>query len=93
MYPALTKVARFFLAQYTKTGEIHQTFTKYTKRPYNIPNGRKTFKRAKIYTNIFLSKALHKYPIWYFWYENLPSGNPGANTLTGREKSFGIFSI
>jgi hypothetical protein len=29
------------------------------------------------YINIFQSKALKEYPSWDFWFENIPSGNPG----------------
>jgi hypothetical protein len=32
-------------------------------------------------TNIFQSKALQKYPKWYFRYENIPSGNPDLAAL------------
>jgi hypothetical protein len=28
------------------------------------------------YTNIVYFKALQNFPIWDFWYENKPSGNP-----------------
>jgi hypothetical protein len=33
------RVARFFLAQHTKTGKIYQMTIKYTKWPQKIPNG------------------------------------------------------
>jgi hypothetical protein len=64
------RVARFLLIQYTKTGENlqnQQIAINYT------PNGRKIFKTTIKYTpsNIF--------PIWYFWYENVSSGNPGVS--------------
>jgi hypothetical protein len=31
---------------------------------------------------ILHSKALRNIPKWYFWYANIPSGNPGANSTT-----------
>jgi hypothetical protein len=30
------------------------------------------------YTNIFNRQALKIYPNWDFWFENIPSGNPGV---------------
>jgi hypothetical protein len=45
--------------------------TKYTKWPQRIPNGRQM---AIKYNNII-------YPNWDFWFENMPSGNPGPNDI------------
>jgi hypothetical protein len=40
-----TRVARFFLLQYTKTGKIYQMIIKFTKLPQNIPNDHKIYTR------------------------------------------------
>jgi hypothetical protein len=42
---------------------------KLIKWPQNIPT----------YSTSRLSKI---YPNWYFWFENIPSGNPGPNPET-----------
>jgi hypothetical protein len=63
-------------------GLKYQNGEKYTRLPQNIPNGHKIFPIAVKYvdqmvikyTKIFHSKI---YPNWDFWFENLPSGNPG----------------
>jgi hypothetical protein len=34
------------------------------------------------YINIFKVKAFRIYPKWDFWFENIPSGNPGFNIQT-----------
>jgi hypothetical protein len=58
----LTRVARFFLTQYTKTGEIY-------KIAATLPNGHKIYQMAVKYSkvpqtkrNIFHSKALKNLP-------------------------------
>jgi hypothetical protein len=33
------------------------------------------------HTNIFHPRALQIYPIWDFWYENKPSGNPECDQI------------
>jgi hypothetical protein len=38
----------------------------------NIPNGH------NIYQHVQFKGRPKKYPNWNFWYENIPSGNPGA---------------
>jgi hypothetical protein len=58
---ARTRVARFLLVQYTKTGKMHQMTTKCTKLTYNIPNGRKIDRMATQYTNIFHCKTVLKF--------------------------------
>jgi hypothetical protein len=55
----------------TKGSKIYQMDTKGSK---NIPNGRKNFPMGhKIYMPTF---SIPIYPNWYFWYANVPSGNP-----------------
>jgi hypothetical protein len=39
-------------------------------------NDRKIDQMTLKYTNIFQCKI---YPNWYFWFENMPSGNPAIN--------------
>jgi hypothetical protein len=73
----LARVARFFLVQHTKTENIYQMTTKYTKRPKSTPNGCKIDQMSIKYTNIFHCKTLKNYPNLDFWFENIPSGNPG----------------
>jgi hypothetical protein len=43
---------------------------KYAKWQENRPNGH-------TYTNIFHCKTFQNFPIWDFWFEKKPSGNPG----------------
>jgi hypothetical protein len=66
-----SRVARFFLPQYSKTGKIYQMTIRYTKWPHNIQYGRKIDQMAtkctssierpsKIYPNSdFFSLNLH----------------------------------
>jgi hypothetical protein len=54
------------LVQHTKTGKNIPTSHKI------YPNGHKIDQTA-----IFLGKI---YPKWDFWFENMPSGNPGVNS-------------
>jgi hypothetical protein len=75
----MSGVARFFLVQHTQTEKNIPNDHKYTKWPpkytkwsQNIPNDRKMDKMPIKHTDI--SKS---YPNWVFWFENIPSGNPG----------------
>jgi hypothetical protein len=56
------RVARFFLAQHTKTRKKFQITIKYKERPQNIPNGRKIDQMAIKYTNIFHRKSFQNLP-------------------------------
>jgi hypothetical protein len=76
-----TWIARFFLTQYTKTGQIctfsklpqhYQMAKNYTEWPQNIPNGHKLYQH-------FPFQDPPKYTqIGIFGFENIPSGNPRA---------------
>jgi hypothetical protein len=63
-----------------KLGEICQIANK-------LQNGHTMYQLAEMYynwpkniiTNLFHSKALQNDPIWDFWFENIPSGNPARN--------------
>jgi hypothetical protein len=49
------------------------------KGPQNVPNGRKIYQFAIKYNKIFHCinvKNLAEH--WYFWFEYVPSGNPGV---------------
>jgi hypothetical protein len=50
----MTRVARFFLVQQSKTGKIYQTTIKYTKWPQNIPNSFLFNARGRCYDHLFL---------------------------------------
>jgi hypothetical protein len=53
---------------------------KYTKWPHKIPNGRKIPRPNGHMLNTPTSPISKPYkidPNWYFWFENIPSGNPG----------------
>jgi hypothetical protein len=70
----------FPLVQYTKTGKMHQTTTKYLYKmviPYIKYNKiyRTPVKHIKN-SNLRPSKI---YQNWNFWYENVPSGNPAKS--------------
>jgi hypothetical protein len=64
--------------------KIYQMVTKYTKRPHNKPIDHKITqmatkytKMATKYTNIVRCKTLRNLPqLGFFWFENIPSGNP-----------------
>jgi hypothetical protein len=72
------RIARFFLVQHKKTGEMTKMTIKYTKRPQNIPNGRKKDLMAIKYINNVHYKTLEnlpklgflvwKYAIWQPWF-------------------------
>jgi hypothetical protein len=57
-----SRVARFFLTQYTKTMENMPSYQNFTKWPINIPNTRKIFQMTTKYTSILHSKALPNLP-------------------------------
>jgi hypothetical protein len=65
----------------TKTGEMHQMTTNYTKRTYIIPNGCKIFQMVIKYTNISIPRTSKNCPNWDFLHENKPSGIPGLHHL------------
>jgi hypothetical protein len=68
---------------------------KYTKWPWHIPkghkicrmairsvcipNGHKIDKMSIKFTNIFIARHSKNYQNWYFWLENIPSGNTEPN--------------
>jgi hypothetical protein len=72
----------------------YQNWKIYTKLPWTITNSHKIYQMAVQYTkwpwnigtNIFHCKTLKIYPNWHFWFENIPSGNPG---LAKRKSPFG----
>jgi hypothetical protein len=57
--------------KYTKLPLNYQTAIKYTKCPEYIPN----VHRIGI-PNFSIPRPSNIYPNWYFWFENIPSGNP-----------------
>jgi hypothetical protein len=87
-----TRVARFFLVQYSKTGKnipndhkINPKAIKYTKWLSNIPNGKK-------YTNIFHSKALRNTPnLGFLGFKIFHLANPWVDimiTIFGNFRQF-----
>jgi hypothetical protein len=56
--------------------KIHQITIKCTKWPENIQNDRKI---DQIATKIPTSSIAKNTPNWGFWFENIPSGNPGLH--------------
>jgi hypothetical protein len=62
-----SRVDRFFVVQYTKTGKTYEMTSKYTKVQKHIPNGRKIDQIVIKYCNIFHCKALHNLPTLGFW--------------------------
>jgi hypothetical protein len=58
----VSRVARFFLIQYTKTWENIPNYHNITKWPCDIPNDRKIFQMAITCTIIFYSKAIQNLP-------------------------------
>jgi hypothetical protein len=61
-----SRVARFFVTQYTTTGKNIPNYQKNTKCPLNIPNAHYIFQMGIKYTNIFRSNALQKSPKFGF---------------------------
>jgi hypothetical protein len=47
-----------------------------TQWPYKIPNGHKMYQHFPLYL-----RPSKIYPDWDFWFEKIPSGNPGPNTF------------
>jgi hypothetical protein len=61
-----------------KLGEIHQISTKY-------PKGKTMYEMAEIYSKwsknapaFSVPRPSKIYPNWDFWFEDIPSGNPGG---------------
>jgi hypothetical protein len=74
-------------------GTTYQNRENIPKQPQNIPNGHKIYAIAVKYvdqvdiefTNIFFIARQSKIsPNWDFWFENIPSGNPGASHEFGQ---------
>jgi hypothetical protein len=65
-----------------KRGKIYQIAAKLPNgHKIPIPNVRNIFQMAKEYTNLLHSEDLRNFfPNWYFWFENIPSGNPVIQT-------------
>jgi hypothetical protein len=59
----------------TKLQQNYQMTIKCTKRPHGIK-----------YINIFHSKALQNLPKSGFWFDNIPSGNPGLCFCKGKKE-------
>jgi hypothetical protein len=59
----------------------------------NLRNVRKLFQMVIKYANVFHSNALQKYvyPIWDFWYESKPSGNPDTGRLSGATRRLHMY--
>jgi hypothetical protein len=86
----LSRVARFFLVQNTKTRKyistdhkISRMTTKYTKWTEHLPNG------YKICHHLPLQDP-PKFTQTGIWFENIPSGNPGFKTKTAKPQQIGI---
>jgi hypothetical protein len=83
-----SRVARVFSLILTKIGEnipnnqqIYQMAINYNKGPKNRPNGH------KIYQPLPLQAHIKIYPNRYFWFENIPSGNPELEDKHSCEKT------
>jgi hypothetical protein len=82
IFVAGSRVARFFLIPTCQNVEI------YTKGPQNIRKGL-TFNPKEYKSNkwplsmptFFIPKPSKIYQNWYFWFEMIPSGNPGKQLL------------
>jgi hypothetical protein len=82
--------------KYTKWIKKYTKWIKNIPNEKNVPNGHKishiSIKYSKwslnIYVNIFQSKALKNLPKLGFWFENKPSGNPGAASSRKGRLSF-----
>jgi hypothetical protein len=61
-----TRVARFFLTQYTKTVKTIPNYHNITKWTQSIPNSRKMFQMTIECTNIFHSRPLQNLPKFRF---------------------------
>jgi hypothetical protein len=74
------RVARFFVAQYSKTGEnIPNDHTLYQiPIKYKYQMAGKFDQMAIKYTKYTIARPSKIYPNWDFWFETIPSGNPAA---------------
>jgi hypothetical protein len=88
-----TRVARFILKQYTKTGENITNCHKITNWKQNIPNGNNLFSMGTKYAIIYHSKALPNLPKFGFLVKkiyhlaNLPPTTPKIYRAPGRIQS------
>jgi hypothetical protein len=83
--------------------KMYQMTTKCTMWPQNVPNDHKMYLMTINYTKLsyniptsYITRPSQIYPKWYFWFENIPSGNPagfddflssqfpGANSTTSK---------
>jgi hypothetical protein len=72
------RVARFFFgAAYQNMKNIPNNCKLYQMANIYIPNGRKIHQMALKYTTFSIARPSKIYPNWDFWFENMPSGNPG----------------
>jgi hypothetical protein len=53
---------------------------KYNKLPYNIQKGSKIDQMALKLPTSFTARHSKIFPNWNFWFQNIPSGNPGGMT-------------
>jgi hypothetical protein len=70
-------VARFFSVKRTKTGEMYQRTITNTKWPQNILYGLKIDQMAIKCATSSAEKPSKIYQKLNFWFEKIPSGNPG----------------
>jgi hypothetical protein len=66
---------------------IDQNGEIYTKIATKLPKYTNMFQMAIKYTKLFHFKAHKKLPNWDFWIENIPSGNPAADSSSGQTLS------
>jgi hypothetical protein len=55
---------------------MYQNEGKYTKLPLNYQMTIKCTKQLKNIPTLSIPRPSKIYPNWYFWFENMPSGNP-----------------
>jgi hypothetical protein len=81
-YALWTGLPDFSWCNIPKQGKMYQILTKCTECLSNILYKIYTkFLMSIEYTNIFHSKAQKISPNCDFWFENIPSGNPGCGCL------------
>jgi hypothetical protein len=64
----------FLLTTYQSSEKYRKTAINIPNSHINIPKGRKIDQMAINYTSTIQPCKI--YPNWYFWFENIPSGNP-----------------
>jgi hypothetical protein len=89
-YPG-TRLPDFSWDNIPEREKVYQITIKYTKWPQNILNGHKIYPMAVknchriCIPTSSIARPSKIYPIWDFWFQNMPSGNSGPDVISDDE--------